>query len=95
MIRLCLPMETDGNGAAPNRWILAFVQQMLADFTQTVTDDAIDERELIEGLRVVAKVVALCTELSLEPIPSGPISSNVSDTRLIGGPNPDGDTSSR
>ena len=28
-----------------------FVQQMLADLTQTVTEDAIDERELIEGLR--------------------------------------------
>ena len=42
------------------------VQQMLADLTQTVSDDAIDERELIEGLQVVAKVTGLCAELSVQ-----------------------------
>ena len=92
MMRLCLTMETDGNAAAPKTlesW--RFVQQMLADLTQTVTEDAIDERELIEGLRVVASVIALCSELTVEADPERPWFFDMcSDTRMIGGPNPDG-----
>ena len=47
-----------------------FVQQMLADLTATVTEDADDEHELLEGLRVLAAVTALCTELSVEADPN-------------------------
>lgn len=68
-----------------------FVQQMLADLTTTVTEDATNEQELLEGLRVLAKVTALCTELSVEADPQRPHFFDMcSDTRMIGGPNPDG-----
>ena len=68
-----------------------FVQQMLADLTQMVRDDAVDERELLEGLRVIAKVTGLCTELSVQADAERPHFFDMcSDTRMIGGPNPDG-----
>ena len=85
-------MEKIGNDWAPKTleaW--RFVQQMLADVTQTVTDDAVNERELLEGLRVVAKVTGLCTELSVEADAERPRFFDMcSDTRMVGGPNPDG-----
>ena len=57
----------------------------------TVTEDAIDERELIEGLQVVAKITGLCSELSVQADPERPAFFDMcSDTRMIGGPNPDG-----
>jgi hypothetical protein len=85
-------MVTDGNAAAPKTlesW--RFVQKVLADLTETVTEDAIDERELIEGLQVVAKVTGLCAELSVQADSERPQFFDMcSDTRMIGGPNPDG-----
>ena len=54
-------------------------------------DDAVDERELLEGLRVIAKVTGLCTELAVEADAERPRFFDMcSDTRMIGGPNPDG-----
>lgn len=91
-MRLCLTVDIDGNTAAPKTlesWQL--VQQMLADLTKSVTADAIDERELIEGLQVVAKIIGLCSELSVQADPERPAFFDMcSDTRMIGGPNPDG-----
>lgn len=91
-MRLCLIVEIESNAAAPKTlesW--RFVQQMLADLTKTVTEDAIDERELIEGLRVVAKVMGLCSELSVQADTERPHFFDMcTDTRMIGGPNPDG-----
>ena len=91
-MRLCLTVDIDGNKAAPKTlesWQL--VQQMLADLTRSVTEDAIDERELIEGLQVVAKIIGLCSELSVQADPERPAFFDMcSDTRMIGGPNPDG-----
>ena len=85
-------MDKIGNGWAPKTleaW--RFVQQVLADATQTVIDDAVDERELLEGLRVIAKVTGLCTELAVEADGERPRFFDMcSDTRMIGGPNPDG-----
>jgi hypothetical protein len=85
-------MEKIGNGWAPRTleaW--RFVQQVLADVTQTVADDALDERELLEGLRVLAKVTGLCTELSVEADAERPgFFDMCSNTRMVGGPNPDG-----
>ncbi len=85
-------MDTVGNAAATKTlesW--RFVQQMLADLTQTVSEDAIDERELIEGLQVVAKVTGLCAELSVQADSDRPQFFDMcSDTRMVGGPNPDG-----
>ena len=46
-----------------------FFQQMLADVTKIVTEDAESERELLEGLRVIARVSSLCSQLSVEADP--------------------------
>jgi hypothetical protein len=85
-------MEKIGNDWAPKSleaW--RFVQQMLADVTKTVADDAVDERELLDGLRVIAKVTALCTELSVEADAERPRFFDMcSPSRMVGGPNPDG-----
>lgn len=82
-------MSNDRAPASLESW--RFVQKMLADLTKTIAEDAIDERELIEGLRVVAKITALCAEMSVEADPERPHFFDMcSDTRMIGGPNPDG-----
>lgn len=85
-------VDTAGNVNAPQTlqsW--RFVQKVLADLNDTVMQDATDERELIEGLRVVAKVVGLCTELTVQADTERPHFFDMcSDTRMIGGPNPDG-----
>jgi hypothetical protein len=68
-----------------------FVQKMLGDITAIVMADARDERELLAGLRVVSRVTALCSELSVEAAPELPWFFDMcSPTRLVGGPNPDG-----
>jgi hypothetical protein len=68
-----------------------FFQQMLADVTKIVTEDAESERELLEGLRVIARVSSLCSQLSVEADPDRPSFFDMcSPTRMIGGPNPDG-----
>jgi hypothetical protein len=68
-----------------------FVRKMLADITDVVVADARDERELLDGLRVVSRVTALCSELSVEADPELPWFIDMcSPTRLVGGPNPDG-----
>jgi hypothetical protein len=83
-------MEKIGNDWAPKAlqaW--RFVQQVLADVTKTVTDDAIDERELLEGLRVIVKVTGLCSELSVEADAERPHFFDMcSESRMIGGPKP-------
>lgn len=68
-----------------------FVQQMIGDVTAVVQADARDERELLDGLRVVSRVTALCSELSVEADPERPWFFDMcSPTRMVGGPNPDG-----
>lgn len=68
-----------------------FVRKMIDDVTGVVTADARDERELLDGLRVVSRVTALCSELSVEADPELPWFFDMcSPTRLVGGPNPDG-----
>lgn len=85
-------VNAEGNELAPaslTSW--KFVQQMLADLTASVVEDATSERELLEGLGVLAKATALCTEMTVEADPQRPRFFDMcTDTRLIGGPNPDG-----
>lgn len=85
-------MEKIGNDWAPktvDAW--QFVQKVLADVTAIVAEDALDERELLEGLSFIAKVTGLCTELSVEADAQRPHFFDMcSDTRMVGGPNPDG-----
>ncbi|OBF54802.1 hypothetical protein A5787_04350 [Mycobacterium sp. 852002-50816_SCH5313054-b] len=68
-----------------------FFQRMLGDVTKIVMEDAESERELLEGLRVIARVSSLCAQLSVEADPDRPSFFDMcSPTRMIGGPNPDG-----
>lgn len=78
--------------AAPKaRAALQFLQQMLTDVSKVVTEDAESERELAEGLRVVARVSSLCAQMSVEADPERPTFFDMcSDNRMVGGPNPDG-----
>jgi hypothetical protein len=65
---------------------------MLDDLTTTVEQDAENELELLEGLRVLGRATALCSELSLDVDPASPwFFSMNTRVRLIGGPNPDGE----
>jgi hypothetical protein len=67
------------------------VQQMLGDVTATVLADAQTEQEALDGLRVLSRITALCSELSVEADPELPWFFDMcSPTRLVGGPNPDG-----
>lgn len=68
-----------------------FFQQMLTSATGVVTEDAESERELLEGLRVIARVSSLCSQLSVEADTAQPSFFDMSTpNRMIGGPNPDG-----
>src|ERR1700721_4902742 len=68
-----------------------FFQQMLTDVTKIVTEDAESERELLEGLRLVARVSSLCSQMAVEADPERPSFFDMcSENRMIGGPNPDG-----
>jgi hypothetical protein len=68
-----------------------FVGQMLDDLTVMVEEDAETELELLEGIRVVARAAALCSELSLDIDHQAPwFFSMNTEARLIGGPAPDG-----
>jgi hypothetical protein len=65
---------------------------MLHDMSEVVEQDAETELELLEGLRVLGRVTALCSELSLDVDPERPwFFSMNTEARLIGGPNPDGE----
>jgi hypothetical protein len=77
-------------GEALDAW--AFIRQMLDDMTGMVREDAETELELLEGLRVLGRVAALCSELSLDVDVESPWFFPMnSEARLIGGPNPDGE----
>jgi hypothetical protein len=68
-----------------------FFQQMLTDVTKIVTEDAESERELLEGLRLIARVSSLCAQMSVESDPERPSFFDMcSENRMVGGPNPDG-----
>jgi Protein of unknown function (DUF1214) len=81
---------TAGGTASLEAW--ALVRTMLDDMTTMIGEDAETELELIEGLRVLARVVALCSELSVDIDVAKPWFFPMStEARFIGGPNPDGE----
>jgi hypothetical protein len=83
-------MTTSGGTASLEAW--ALVRTMLDDMTTMVGEDAETELELIEGLRVLARATALCSELSVDIDPEQPWFFPMStEARFIGGPNPDGE----
>jgi hypothetical protein len=80
-----------GAGGAASLEAWALVRQMLGDMADMVQEDAEDERELLEGLRVVARIAGLCAELSVDVDPQRPWFFDMSTpARLVGGSNPDG-----
>jgi hypothetical protein len=81
--------EKHGNLALEG-WRL--VRQMLDDLTRAIETDAENELEFLEGLRVLGRATALCSELSLDVDVEAPwFFSMNTEARLIGGPNPDGE----
>lgn len=79
------------DGAAKSLAAWQFFQQMLDNVTKIVTEDAESERELIEGLRVIARVSSLCSQMSVESDLGQPVFFDMcSPNRMVGGPNPDG-----
>ena len=82
-------MDTVRGPATEEAWSL--VRTMLDDMAAMVRTESETELELIEGLRVLGRVTALCSELSLDVDPEAPwFFSMYSPARLVGGPNPDG-----
>jgi hypothetical protein len=83
-------MSVEGGSLARQGWQL--VRQMLDDMTAMVEGDAETELELLEGLRVLGRITALCSELSLDVDAAAPwFFSMNTEARLVGGPNPDGE----
>ena len=77
-------------GATEAGWELA--RTMLDDMAEMVRTEAETELELVEGFRVLARVTALCSELSLDVDADAPwFFSMNTEARLVGGPNPDGE----
>jgi Protein of unknown function (DUF1214) len=68
-----------------------FVLTALADLTARVTAEAETELELLDGLRMLARATALCSELIVDADAELPwfFSMNTA-MRYVGGPNPDG-----
>jgi hypothetical protein len=84
-------MTADDSMAPKTTQAWAFVQKMIGDITGVIAADAENERELLEGLGVISRVAALCSELTVEADPERPWFFDMcSPTRLVGGPNPDG-----
>jgi hypothetical protein len=83
--------QAEASQAAKSAAAWQFFQQMLVDVTKIVTEDAESERELLEGLRVIARVSSLCSQMSVESDLGRPVFFDMcSENRMIGGPNPDG-----
>jgi hypothetical protein len=83
-------MTVDGGALSLEAWRV--VRQMLDDLTASVEKDAETELELLEGVRVLGRATALCSEISLDVDPAAPwFFSMNSPVRLIGGPAPDGE----
>ena len=70
----------------------SLVRSMLDHMTKMVQEDAENETELVEGLRVLARATALCSELSVDVDYEHPYFLSMNTRmRYIGGPNPDGE----
>lgn len=82
-------MAASGGTRSLEAW--ALVRQMLDDMLVMVRDDAETELELLEGLRMLGRVTALCSELSLDVDHATPWFFDMNtEARFVGGPNPDG-----
>jgi Protein of unknown function (DUF1214) len=85
------PAAVAGEGRlALEGWRL--VRQMLDDLTAALVSESESELELLDGLRVLGRATALCSELSLDVDPAAPWFFDMNtEARHIGGPAPDGE----
>jgi hypothetical protein len=84
-------MSDDPPLAAQSLDAWRLVRTMLDDMTALVQAEAETELELVEGLRVLGRVTALCAELSLDVDVEAPwFFSMNSEARYVGGPDPNG-----
>jgi hypothetical protein len=82
-------MAATGGTRSLEAW--ALVRQMLDDMVAMVQEDAETEGELLEGLRMLGRVTALCSELTLDVDHGAPSFFDMNtESRFVGGPNPDG-----
>ncbi len=87
----CSPPPHAAPIAARSLEAWGMVRRMLDDMTAMVCAQAETELELLEGLRVLGRVTALCSEVSLDVDVEAPwFFSMNSEVRYVGGPNPDG-----
>ncbi len=83
------PVDAERAPLARAGWSL--LEQMRHNAVQVVAEDAETEREYLEGLRTVARISSLCAQISVEADPEQPRFFDMcSPTRMVGGPNPDG-----
>lgn len=81
----------DRAGAAKTLEAWALVRTMLENLTNMVLEDAENDLEVLDGLRVLSRVTALCQELTVDADPEKPwFFSMNTPVRYVGGPNPDG-----
>lgn len=65
---------------------------MLGQLAEVVREDARSARERLEGYRVLARIVALCSELTIDVDPGAPRFFPMTTVmRQVGGPNPEGE----
>ncbi|MGE2727093.1 DUF1214 domain-containing protein [Mycolicibacterium pulveris] len=65
---------------------------MFRHLGEVVREDARNDRERLEGYRVLSRVIALCSELTLDVDPEVPrFFPMATALRQVGGPNPDGE----
>lgn len=65
---------------------------MIRDLGEVVRADARDDRERLEGYRVLARILGLCSELTVDVDPDVPRFFSMSTSvRQVGGPNPEGE----
>ena len=80
-----------GRGASASFDAWRLVRSMLDNMTKMIQEDAENETELLEGIRVLARATALCSELSIDVDLARPhFFPMTTPLRYIGGPNPDG-----
>lgn len=82
----------DATRAPQAREAWRLVRTMLDDITRIIEADAETELELLDGLRVLARITALCAELSVDVDHERPFFFSMNTPlRFVGGPNPDGE----
>jgi Protein of unknown function (DUF1214) len=83
---------TDHPGAAKTLEAWTFLRTMIDNLTNVILEDAETDAEVLDGLRVLARITALCEELSLDADPAAPrFFAMNTPVRYVGGPNPDGE----